>query len=50
MGYIFWTHYDPTQADFQIVETFPWIPSLWAELDGFSGWTVGPTWCCWRAW
>ncbi|MEM0981586.1 MAG: NAD(P)H-quinone oxidoreductase subunit 4 [Cyanobacteria bacterium P01_H01_bin.58] len=40
MGYIFWAHYDATTADFQIVETFPWIPSLglnWTvSVDGLS--------------
>ena len=40
MGYIFWTHYDPSRADFQIVETFPWLPSFglnWTvSVDGLS--------------
>ncbi len=40
MVYTFWTHYDATRADFQIVETFPWIPSLglsWTvSVDGLS--------------
>ncbi|MBE7384599.1 MAG: NAD(P)H-quinone oxidoreductase subunit 4 [Leptolyngbya sp. SIO1E4] len=40
MGYTFWTHYDATRADFQIVETFTWIPSLglnWTvSVDGLS--------------
>ena len=40
MCYAFWAHYDPTQADFQIVETFTWLPSLglnWTvSVDGLS--------------
>lgn len=40
MCYVFWTRYDATVADFQIVETFPWIPSLglnWTvSVDGLS--------------
>ncbi|MDA0268909.1 MAG: NAD(P)H-quinone oxidoreductase subunit 4, partial [Cyanobacteria bacterium] len=40
MGYTFWAHYDATRTDFQIVETFPWIPSLglnWTvSVDGLS--------------
>lgn len=40
MCYAFWTHYDPTRADFQIVETFSWLPSLglnWTvSVDGLS--------------
>ncbi|MEM6434889.1 MAG: NAD(P)H-quinone oxidoreductase subunit 4 [Cyanobacteria bacterium P01_D01_bin.115] len=40
MCYIFWAHYDPTQANFQIVETFAWIPALglnWTvSVDGLS--------------
>ena len=40
MGYVFWAHYDATQANFQIVETFPWLPALglnWTvSVDGLS--------------
>jgi NAD(P)H-quinone oxidoreductase subunit 4 len=40
MVYTFWTHYDASQAGFQIVESFPWIPSLglnWTvSVDGLS--------------
>ncbi|MGF1521873.1 MAG: NAD(P)H-quinone oxidoreductase subunit 4 [Leptolyngbyaceae cyanobacterium] len=40
MCYVFWAHYDATLADFQIVETFAWIPSLglnWTvSVDGLS--------------
>ncbi|MGD1932319.1 MAG: NAD(P)H-quinone oxidoreductase subunit 4 [Leptolyngbyaceae cyanobacterium] len=40
MCYVFWAHYDPTQANFQIVETFAWIPALglnWTvSVDGLS--------------
>ncbi|MEM9008242.1 MAG: NAD(P)H-quinone oxidoreductase subunit 4 [Cyanobacteria bacterium P01_F01_bin.86] len=40
MCYVFWSHYDATLADFQIVETFPWLPSLglnWTvSVDGLS--------------
>ena len=40
MCYIFWAHYAPTQANFQIVETFAWIPALgqnWTvSVDGLS--------------
>ena len=40
MCYTFWAHYDATLADFQIVETFPWLPSLglnWTvSVDGLS--------------
>ena len=38
--YTFWAHYDATRADFQIVETFTWLPSLglnWTvSVDGLS--------------
>lgn len=40
MCYAFWAHYDATRADFQIVETFTWLPSLglnWTvSVDGLS--------------
>jgi NAD(P)H-quinone oxidoreductase subunit 4 len=40
MGYVFWTHYDPTRAEFQIVETFSWLPAFglnWTvSVDGLS--------------
>jgi NAD(P)H-quinone oxidoreductase subunit 4 len=40
MVYTFWTHYDATLADFQLVESFPWIPALglnWTvSVDGLS--------------
>ncbi|MEO0984924.1 MAG: NAD(P)H-quinone oxidoreductase subunit 4 [Cyanobacteria bacterium J06639_14] len=40
MCYVFWSHYDATLADFQIVETFTWLPSLglnWTvSVDGLS--------------
>lgn len=36
----FWNHYDASRADFQLIETFPWIPSLglsWTvSVDGLS--------------
>ncbi|NER81035.1 MAG: NADH-quinone oxidoreductase subunit M, partial [Leptolyngbya sp. SIO1D8] len=40
MCYTFWAHYDATLADFQIVETFTWLPPLglsWTvSVDGLS--------------
>ena len=40
MCYAFWAHYDATRADFQIVETLTWLPSLglnWTvSVDGLS--------------
>lgn len=37
---VFWTHYDPTSASFQLVETVPWLPQLglnWiVSVDGLS--------------
>jgi len=40
MCYTFWSHYDATSADFQIVEQFTWIPQLglsWTvSVDGLS--------------
>lgn len=37
---VFWTHYDPSIANFQIIEQFTWIPQLglsWAvSVDGLS--------------
>lgn len=40
MCYVFWKHYDPSSATFQLVERFAWIPQLglnWAvSVDGVS--------------
>ncbi|MGB3493590.1 MAG: NAD(P)H-quinone oxidoreductase subunit 4 [Elainellaceae cyanobacterium] len=40
MCYTFWSHYDATSADFQIVEQFTWMPQLglsWTvSVDGLS--------------
>ena len=40
MSLLFWTHYDATSAEFQIVESFAWLPSLglsWTvSVDGLS--------------
>jgi NADH dehydrogenase subunit M (EC 1.6.5.3) len=40
MCWVFWTHYDPSISTFQIVEQYPWIPSLglnWCvSVDGLS--------------
>lgn len=40
MCYVFWQHYDTTNASLQLVETYPWIPQLglsWAvSVDGIS--------------
>lgn len=40
MCYVFWQHYDTTNASFQLVEQFTWIPQLglsWAvSVDGLS--------------
>jgi NAD(P)H-quinone oxidoreductase subunit 4 len=40
MTYAFWTHYDPSQAGFQMVEKVDWMPQIglsWAlSVDGIS--------------
>jgi NAD(P)H-quinone oxidoreductase subunit 4 len=40
MCYAFWTHYDPSNPNFQMVESYSWIPQLglnWAvSVDGIS--------------
>jgi NAD(P)H-quinone oxidoreductase subunit 4 len=40
MCYAFWTHYDPSQATFQMVERFTWLPQVglsWTiSVDGIS--------------
>lgn len=40
MCYVFWTHYDPSSATFQLVEQYTWMPQLglnWAvSIDGVS--------------
>jgi NAD(P)H-quinone oxidoreductase subunit 4 len=40
MCYAFWNHYDPTNASFQLVEKYSWLPQLglnWAvSVDGVS--------------
>lgn len=40
MCYVFWQHYDTTNASLQLVEQYPWIPQLglsWAvSVDGLS--------------
>ncbi|MBD1907858.1 NAD(P)H-quinone oxidoreductase subunit 4 [Funiculus sociatus GB2-A5] len=40
MCYVFWKHYDPTSATFQLVEKYTWLPQLglnWAvSIDGVS--------------
>ncbi|HEY9597040.1 MAG TPA: NAD(P)H-quinone oxidoreductase subunit 4, partial [Cyanophyceae cyanobacterium] len=40
MCYVFWKHYDPSSATFQLVEQFPWVSQLglnWAlSVDGIS--------------
>jgi NAD(P)H-quinone oxidoreductase subunit 4 len=40
MCYAFWTHYDPTNKAFQLVEKYDWIPQIglrWAvSVDGLS--------------
>jgi NAD(P)H-quinone oxidoreductase subunit 4 len=40
MCYAFWTHYDPSNPNFQMVESYSWIPQLglnWAvSVDGVS--------------
>ncbi len=40
MCYVFWKHYDPTNASFQLTESYTWIPQLglsWAvSVDGLS--------------
>lgn len=40
MCYVFWKHYDPTSATFQLVEQYAWVPQLglnWAvSVDGIS--------------
>lgn len=40
MGYAFWNHYDPSNAQFQLSENYAWIPQLgisWAvSVDGIS--------------
>lgn len=40
MSYVFWQHYDPTNASLQLVEKYPWVPQLglnWAvSVDGLS--------------
>jgi len=40
MSLLFWTHYDATNAEFQIVESFTWLPTLglnWTvSVDGLS--------------
>jgi NAD(P)H-quinone oxidoreductase subunit 4 len=40
MCYVFWKHYDPSSATFQLVEKYAWVPQLglnWAvSVDGVS--------------
>ncbi|MDY6781190.1 MAG: NAD(P)H-quinone oxidoreductase subunit 4 [Cyanobacteriota bacterium] len=40
MCYVFWTHYDPSNASFQLVEKYAWMPQIglnWAvSVDGLS--------------
>ncbi len=40
MGYAFWNNYDPSNAQFQLTETYAWIPQLgvnWTvSVDGIS--------------
>ncbi|XZF64181.1 MAG: NAD(P)H-quinone oxidoreductase subunit 4 [Gloeotrichia echinulata DVL01] len=40
MCYAFWKHYDPSSANFQLVENYAWVPQLginWAvSVDGLS--------------
>ncbi len=40
MCYVFWKHYDPSSATFQLVEKYTWLPELglsWAvSVDGIS--------------
>ena len=40
MGYAFWNNYDPSSAQFQLTESYSWIPQLgvsWAvSVDGIS--------------
>lgn len=40
MCYVFWQHYDPSSATFQLVEKYAWLPQLglnWAvSIDGVS--------------
>ncbi|MDP8963476.1 MAG: NAD(P)H-quinone oxidoreductase subunit 4, partial [Cyanobacteriota bacterium] len=40
MCYVFWKHYDPSSATFQLVEQYAWVPQLglnWAvSIDGVS--------------
>lgn len=40
MVYTFWTHYDPSNSSFQLVEKYPWLPQIgfsWAvSVDGIS--------------
>ena len=40
MCYVFWNHYDASNASLQLVETYPWIPRLglnWSvSVDGLS--------------
>jgi len=40
MGFAFWNNYDPTNGQFQLVETYNWIPNLgisWTvSVDGIS--------------
>ncbi|HAA27030.1 MAG TPA: NAD(P)H-quinone oxidoreductase subunit 4 [Cyanobacteria bacterium UBA8553] len=40
MCYVFWEHYDPSSATFQLVEQYTWVPQLglsWAvSVDGLS--------------
>jgi len=40
MCYVFWKYYDPTSAEFQLVEKFTWLPQLglsWVvSIDGLS--------------
>jgi NAD(P)H-quinone oxidoreductase subunit 4 len=40
MCYVFWTHYDASNASFQLVEKYAWLPTLglsWAvSVDGLS--------------
>ncbi len=40
MIYAFWNHYDPSNAQFQMAENYPWIPQIglsWAvSVDGIS--------------
>ncbi|HEY9710449.1 MAG TPA: NAD(P)H-quinone oxidoreductase subunit 4 [Oculatellaceae cyanobacterium] len=40
MSYVFWKHYDPSSATFQLVEQYTWVPQLglsWAvSVDGLS--------------